>query len=91
MLPTDVVADKAKTDFEDGILTISLPKVVSVITLVALVVLVFYALGESRLKHVYHISKETVSIIGQVITPNLTTGKFGIGSQLTDEDLPLVF
>jgi HSP20 family protein len=26
MLPTDVVADKAKADFEDGILTISLPK-----------------------------------------------------------------
>lgn len=25
-LPTDVVADKAKADFEDGILTISLPK-----------------------------------------------------------------
>lgn len=26
MLPTDVVADQAKADFEDGILTISLPK-----------------------------------------------------------------
>lgn len=26
MLPIDVVADKAKADFEDGILTISLPK-----------------------------------------------------------------
>jgi HSP20 family protein len=26
MLPTDVVADKAKANFEDGILTISLPK-----------------------------------------------------------------
>jgi HSP20 family protein len=26
MLPTDVVADKAKADFEDGILTINLPK-----------------------------------------------------------------
>jgi HSP20 family protein len=26
MLPNDVVADKAKADFEDGILTISLPK-----------------------------------------------------------------
>ena len=26
ILPTDVVADKAKADFEDGILTISLPK-----------------------------------------------------------------
>ena len=26
MLPTDVIADKAKADFENGILTISLPK-----------------------------------------------------------------
>jgi HSP20 family protein len=26
MLPTDVVADKAKAEFEDGILTITLPK-----------------------------------------------------------------
>ena len=26
MLPTDVVADQAKADFEDGVLTISLPK-----------------------------------------------------------------
>ena len=94
------------------------------IGIIALVALAFYALGESRLKHVYHISKETVTIptdqesllegkrvfqyrgceachgeqlqglvymdnpaIGQVITPNLTTGKGGIGSQRTDEDL----
>jgi len=86
--------------------------------------LAFFVLGESRLKHVYNIPKETVAIpddkeslaegkrifqyrgceachgeqlqglvyldnpaIGQVITPNLTTGEGGIGSQRTDEDL----
>jgi mono/diheme cytochrome c family protein len=94
------------------------------VSIIVLVTLAFYALGESRLKHVYHITKESVAIptdqesllegkrifqyrgceachgeqlqglvymdnpaIGQVITPNLTTGKGGIGSQRTNEDL----
>jgi len=86
--------------------------------------LVFYAIGASRLKHVYKIPAETIDIptdedslaegkrifqyrgceachgeqlqglvyldnpaIGQVITPNLTAGKGGIGAQRTDTDL----
>lgn len=88
------------------------------------IMLAFYALGESRLKHVYKTPKESLigasdeevleegkrifqyrgceachgeqlqglvymdnPAIGQVITPNLTTGKGGIGSQRADEDL----
>jgi len=86
--------------------------------------LILYALGESRLKRVYNVPKESITIpidaksltegkrifqyrgceachgeqlqglvyldnpaIGQVITPNLTTGNGGIGVQRTDEDL----
>jgi len=86
--------------------------------------LILYALGESRLKRVYIVPKESITIpiepksltegkrifqyrgceachgehlqglvyldnpaIGQVITPNLTTGNGGIGVQRTDEDL----
>jgi len=86
--------------------------------------LVFYTLGESRLKHIYNIPDESIVIpndeeslkegkrifqyrgceachgeqleglvyldnpaIGQVITPNLTTGEGGIGAQRTDEEL----
>lgn len=86
--------------------------------------LALFMLGESRLKHVYTIPKEPITIpkdeeslaegkrifqyrgceachgeqlqglvyldnpaIGQVITPNLTTGEGGLGSQRTDEDL----
>ena len=93
-------------------------------SVIILVIFVFYMLGEARLKHVYHISEESVAIptdqealvegkrifqyrgceachgeqlqglvymdnpaIGQVITPNLTTGKGGIGTQRTDKDL----
>jgi len=91
---------------------------------VIFVVLAFYMLGESRLKHVYTTPKESLIIpndeesleegkrifqyrgceachgeqleglvyldnpaIGQVITPNLTTGDGGIGAQRTEEDL----
>lgn len=94
------------------------------IGIVAIFMLAFYTLGESRLKHVYEIPEETMDIptdeesladgkrifqyrgceachgeqlqglvyldnpaIGQVITPNLTTGKGGIGAQRTDADL----
>lgn len=83
-----------------------------------------YLLGESRLKRIYNIPKESIFIpsdsgsvaegerifryrgceachgekleglvyldnpaIGQVITPNLTSGKGGIGAQRSDEDL----
>ena len=86
--------------------------------------IILFALGEKRLKKVYIVPIQTVSIptnadslvegkrifqyrgceachgeqlqglvyldnpaIGQVITPNLTTGEGGIGSQRTDEDL----
>jgi mono/diheme cytochrome c family protein len=93
-------------------------------SIIAFAIFVFYAIGESRLKHVYHISEESIAVptdqealvegkrifqyrgceachgeqlqglvymdnpaIGQVITPNLTTGQGGIGSQRTDEDL----
>jgi mono/diheme cytochrome c family protein len=92
--------------------------------IILLVNLMLFKLGESRLKHIYTIQKETISIpfdekslaegkrifqyrgceachgeqlqgqvyldnpaIGQVITPNLTTGQGGIGAQRTDEDL----
>jgi len=92
--------------------------------LILLANLGFYLLGESRLKHVYTIPGETITVpnnegnlsegkrifqyrgceachgeqlqglvyldnpaIGQVITPNLTTGEGGIGAQRTDEDL----
>ena len=92
--------------------------------LILLANLVFYTLGESRLKRVYNIQNESIPIpndeeslaegkrifqyrgceachgeqlegvvyldnpaIGQVITPNLTTGEGGIGSQRTQEDL----
>ena len=92
--------------------------------LLIIISLAFYALGQSRLKHIYTIPEETVTIptdeesliegkrifqyrgceachgeqlqglvymdnpaIGQVITPNLTTGKGGIGAQRTDADL----
>lgn len=90
------------------------------------VILALYALGESRLKHVYTIPEETLTLaiptdaaslaegkrifqyrgceachgeqlqglvymdnpaIGQVITPNLTTGQGGIGDQRTNADL----
>ena len=98
--------------------------VVVIVGLVILINAVFFALGESRLKHKYTIPKETISLpndetslaegkrifqyrgceachgeklegvvyldnpaIGQVITPNLTTGEGGIGAQHTDEDL----
>jgi len=96
-------------------------------TLVGILILaslLFFALGQSRLKQTYTIPDESLVIpsdpgilnegkrifqyrgceachgeqlqglvyldnpaIGQVITPNLTTGKGGIGSQRTDEDL----
>lgn len=96
----------------------------SLLGLVLLANLVLYVLGEARLKHVYTVPKETLSVpreaavlaegkrifqyrgceachgehlqglvyldnpaIGQVITPNLTTGAGGIGAQRTDEDL----
>ena len=86
--------------------------------------IVLYSLGESRLRHIYTIPEESISLptddeslaegkrifqyrgceachgehleglvyldnpaIGQVITPNLTTGEGGVGSQRTDEDL----
>ena len=92
--------------------------------IIVFVNVVFYALGESRLKRKYITPQETVSIpggetslsegkrifqyrgceachgekleglvyldnpaIGQVITPNLTTGEGGVGAQRTDEDL----
>jgi len=91
---------------------------------IAVLILAFYALGESRLKHRYETPDETIILptdeeslvegkrifqyrgceachgeqlqglvyldnpaIGQVITPNLTTGKGGIGAQRTDADL----
>lgn len=92
--------------------------------LLIIISLAFYALGQSRLKHIYTIPEETIIIpadeeslaegkrifqyrgceachgehlqglvymdnpaIGQVITPNLTTGQGGIGAQRTDADL----
>ncbi len=95
-----------------------------IVGIIVLVNLVFFALGESRLKKKYDVPIEMIAIpnddeslaegkrifqyrgceachgeklegvvyldnpaIGQVITPNLTTGKGSIGSQRTDEDL----
>jgi mono/diheme cytochrome c family protein len=95
-----------------------------VISILALISIAFYALGESRLKRKYTVPADTISIptddeslseggrifqyrgceachgeqleglvyldnpaIGQVITPNLTTGQGGIGAQRTDTDL----
>ena len=95
-----------------------------IIGVIILVNIVFFALGESRLKRKYTIPEETIVLpndenslsegkrifqyrgceachgekleglvylnnpaIGQVITPNLTTGKGGIGTQRTDENL----
>ena len=92
--------------------------------LLIIISLAFYALGQSRLKHIYTIPEETIIIpadeeslaegkrifqyrgceachgehlqglvymdnpaIGQVITPNLTTGQGDIGAQRTDADL----
>jgi len=100
---------------------------ISIAVIVGLVVLAniaLYVLGESRLKRVYAIPEESLSLptdaaalaegkrifqyrgceachgeqlqglvymdnpaIGQVITPNLTTGAGGIGAQRTDADL----
>jgi mono/diheme cytochrome c family protein len=100
---------------------------VSVGVLVGALILIsitLYVFGEARLKKVYVVPEESISIpadeeslaegkrifqyrgceachgeqlqglvyldnpaIGQVITPNLTTGEGGIGSQRTDEDL----
>ena len=96
----------------------------SILGLLILCALTLYAMGQMRLKKIYKIPGETVSIptdeislsegkrifqyrgceachgeqlqglvymdnpaIGQVITPNLTSGQGGIGANLKDEDL----